>query len=321
MVFPLDLETILRYNKDTLKYTHFFIPGTGGACMVISALIPKLFSNKLKIAAGIFAAGSVVGSALEIPPVTAYLELLAPSAVTVTDPPAETSASADVPDTEAPVLPAPVPETPAVPEKAPEQIPETPYVPVPEEPAVQETPDREWDWNWESVPATPSVPAEPDVPEAPEVPVYDEYPDWMEGLFVPADPLPAPEENDWMDTPAWENPDSADTGSVPEDTQSSSMTEELAGMLENIAVFWSTADNKIHLEPTCTSGTLFAGTIEEAQTVRTDGWCRRCAEHLDGTSNEVFYIKGNAFAVTESLLDCYSFSDYLRKSPSDAFGG
>jgi hypothetical protein len=186
---------------------------------------------------------------------------------------------------------------------------------------VQETPEWDWNWDWESVPVAPSVPAEPVVPETPEVPVYDEYPDWMEGLFVPSDPLPAPEENDWMDTPAWEKPGSADIGSVPEDTQSSSMTEELAGMLENIAVFWSTADNKIHLDPACTSGTLFAGTVEEAQTVRTDGWCRRCAEHLDGTSNEVFYIKGNAFAVTESLLDCYSFSDYLRKIPADAFGG
>ena len=56
-------------------------------------------------------------------------------------------------------------------------------------------------------------------------------------------------------------------------------------MLENVAVFWTPSDGKIHLDPACRAfGTVcFAGTLEEAQSVRTAGWCLWCAEHLAGT--------------------------------------
>ena len=310
--------------------------------------IPARYRGKLLAAAGIFAAGSFVGSALDIPPMSAYFEIIAPEVLKIPD--RGTSAPLSEETTQTLQTPAPEPWVPSVSVQENTYVPEQPagpapeYIPEPEifpevdiQPPAVTVPEADLP----EIPAQPQPQPEP-VPEPEFVPEPEVVPelspghedwmdpenDWMAGIFVPAEPAPAPDPapdpspvpetqpEEWMD------PDPGDLP-VPEPSspQTSSMTEELAGMLENLAVFWSMADNKIHLDPSCTSGTLFAGTIEEAQTVRSDGWCRRCAEHLDGTSNDVFYIKGNAFAVTESLLDCYSFSDYNRKIPSDAFGG
>ncbi len=287
-----------------------------------NTLIPFKYKQKLLTAAGIFAAGSVVGSALEIPPMSAYFEILAPESAEIR----ETETPSSVPEekfpsysveTEAPYVPPetvpvpaePAPSVPAVPAPVPEAVPE-PVQPPQENPVPAPVPDE------------PAV-----TPESLPEPVQGS--DWMEGIFVPADPVPevpAAGDNDWNDWmeslwPSTENtPDPSVTS--PVSPSASSMTEELAAMLENIAVFWSNADNKIHLDPACTSASVvFAGTIEEAQTVRTDGWCRRCAEHLDGTDNSVFYVKGNSYAASGVLADSYTFADYQNRIPADAFAG
>ncbi len=287
-------------------------------------LIPTKYRKKLLTAAGIFAAGSFVGSALEIPPMSAYFEITTPDsaeiAETVTPSPApeetfqslsaETEAPYIPPETEAQIPPSPVTPAAPLPETKPEEtVPEA--VPAPEPPAVQ----------WQEPVPEPSAPA--------VTPKEDS--DWMEGIFIPASPLPetpVPEspalwEDDWMAS-LWPEPepDPAPSVSTPSSPDTSSMTDELAVMLENIAVFWSNADNKIHLDPTCPGASvLFAGTVEEAQTVRNAGWCRRCAEHLDGTDNTTFYIKGNPYASVEAVAASYSYGDYQQGIPADAFGG
>lgn len=265
-------------------------------------LLPTKYRRKLLTAAGIFAAGSVVGSSLEVPSMSAYFEVIAPEIIKITDSITSVQLSGETAETsrEEPVIPS-------------DPQPAEPSVSAPEQPAVQSP---------EPAPevSVPEVTPLPDPAPVPEIPTETEpEEDWMTGIFVPAEPVPAPETpyDDWMEVPSWQSPESA-----PSSPDTSSMTEELAGLLENLAVFWSSADNKIHLDPACPdAAVLFAGTVEEAQTVRTDGWCRRCAEHLDGTDNTVFYIKGNSFAVRETLISVYTYSDYLNGIPSEEFGG
>lgn len=290
----------------------------------ITKFIPLKYKQKLLTAAGIFAAGSLVGSTMEIPPMSAYFEILSPESTEIretdrlpeeTPPPLsfEPESPSVPPETEpVPSVPAPsVPAVPAAPAPVPEAVPEP--LPSPEENPVPAP-----------VPDTPAV--TPDsLPES----VQDS--DWMEGIFVPAAPVPeVPDSadndwNDWMESLWPTTPEPSVTPpsvTPPSPTSASSMTQELAALLENIAVFWSNADNKIHLDPSCTAASaVFAGTVEEAQTVRPDGWCRRCAEHLDGTDNSVFYVKGNAWADADALADSYTYQDYQNRIPADAFGG
>lgn len=278
-----------------------------------NSLIPSQYKQKLLTAAGIFAAGSVVGSALEIPPMSAYFEILTPEPTEIRETEAPSSGSPEtfqslsaetdaafVPQETAPAPAEPVPSVPADPVPAPE-----PSQPPSETPAP------------EPLPSSPAPDPEP-------LPEPAQGSDWMEGIFVPADPVPGVPDTgengweDWMES-LWPHTESAP---VPAPPSASSMTEELAALLENIAVFWSNSDNKIHLDPACTSAdAVFAGTVEEAQTVRTDGWCRRCAEHLDGTDNTAFYIKGNAYASADVIAAAYTYADYQNRIPSDAFGG
>lgn len=300
----------------------------------VTVKLNSRYKRKLAAAAGIFAAGSMVGASVDFSDVPAYFEILKPSVTVVSDQTETPSADETVqtlttapapsytaPETEKPETPVTVPVTPPAAEVLPEPAPEPSPVPVPD-PVP------------EPLPVLPADPApEPDI----------DFSDWMEAIFVPAEqPSPEPSvpsvsvpsdkepNEDWMDTdwftPASDSeavlPSVPPTEAVPA-PDTSAMTEELAGMLENVAVFWAPSDGKIHLDPTCRAfGTVcFAGTLEEAQSVRTEGWCLWCAEHLVGADNAVFYVKGNVYATSEQLLRSYTYSDYTNKIPSYAFGG
>ena len=309
------------------------------------------YKRKLAAAAGIFAAGSMVGASVDFSGVPAYFEILKPSVTVVSDrtetPSADETAqtlhaapapSYTAPETEKTEVPVTVPVTPPaaevlpgpVPNPEPSPVPDPVPEPVPEiPPETVPNPEPDIDFSdWMEaifVPAEPPA-AEPPVPEqpVPEQPVPEPS---VPSVSVPSDAEP---DEDWMDTdwfaPAPDSeaipPAAPPTDAVPA-PDTSSMTEELAGMLENVAVFWTPSDGKIHLDPACRAfGTVcFAGTLEEAQSVRTAGWCLWCAEHLAGTANTVFYVRGNVYATSEQLLRSYTYSDYINKIPSGAFGG
>lgn len=96
----------------------------------------------------------------------------------------------------------------------------------------------------------------------------------------------------------------------------SSMTAELISQLEGIAVFWAPTGNKMHIKPDCRSfkkGYTYAGTYEEALSVRTDGWCGICSKGIEGA------ISSNGNATSNVLASCYTCSDYLSRVPAAAF--
>lgn len=96
----------------------------------------------------------------------------------------------------------------------------------------------------------------------------------------------------------------------------SSMTAELISQLEGIAVFWAPTGNKMHIKPDCRSfkkGYTYAGTYDEALSVRTDGWCGICSKGIDGD------VSSNGNATSNVLASCYTYSDYLSRVPSAAF--
>ena len=170
---------------------------------------------------------------------------------------------------------------------------------LPENTVTEELPARAPTVQPESVPE-PVVQPEP-VPE--------EEPAVTEPIYV--EPVPEP---------VWTEP--VQTVTIVHDD--SSMTPELIEQLEGIAVFWAPTGDKTHLKSTCRSfkdGQIFhfAGTLEEAQTVRTEGWCKWCAKHLYGTDNSVFYADGNSYATAKVLASSYTYNDYLNGIPYSAF--
>ncbi len=264
---------------------------------VKSRIEGSTYFKKAMAAVGIFALGSAVGAKLDSVP--AYFEITPPTTVTETTAP-ETN----------------VPETTV---QKPETVPETTAPTVAEPPTVPEAPP---------VPETPSTSTEaPPVTEAPsataEAPEND---DWMESnvLYTPLVPntsesgaTSAPTDTEQA-TVVPEAPTATDTSWFEEGSTGSSMTDELAGLLENVAVFWSSGGQKLHLDPSCpTLGEVrYAGTLEEGQSVRSGGWCMRCAEHLSGEENSVFYVKGNVLATYESLIASYTYSDCKNGIPN-----
>ncbi len=272
----------------------------------------KLFSNRIMAIAGLFTAGSIVGASVDF---DSLLELnyTIPS-LQISDF-IENTSSGDIIETERDTIQVPnvqeteisdIPVTePAVQETEQEKIAEQPIPEqvVTEQPIISEPPVQEKETNPFPEPESAPVPSEDWRND-----------DWMEALFVPAEqPESSPTTStDWMEKS--EEPVQFDTGS----SNASSMTSELAGMLEGIAVFWTPSGEKIHLNPSCRSfeenTVRYAGTLEEAQTVRTE-WCKLCAEHLAGTDTSEFYIKGNIYSTKEILLDSYTYSDYCNGIP------
>lgn len=92
----------------------------------------------------------------------------------------------------------------------------------------------------------------------------------------------------------------------------STMTQARMNALRGIAVFWAPTGNKIHSNPACRSfksGITYAGTYEQAVSVRTDGWCGICGS----------FTETNPHAVDYFLDDCYTFEDFAAQIPAEAF--
>ena len=281
----------------------------------------KLFSNRILTIAGLFTAGSVVGASVDFDSLLEWNHTIPSSpssqasdidkhtvAEGVNEPAQETL---QIPVNQEPIVSdSPIPETLLKETEKTDEENLKPEQEVIEQPSITE-------------PYSPSPDIESvTVTEPEQVPALSDdwrNDDWMEAIFVPATPpaeQPGPVStlpDDWMES---------DEDSIASDIVSanvSSMTTELAGMLEGIAVFWTPSGGKIHLNPSCRSFedniVRYAGTLEEAQTVRTEGWCRLCAEHLTEMDNSDFYIEGNIYSTQEVLLDSYTYSDYCNGIP------
>lgn len=92
----------------------------------------------------------------------------------------------------------------------------------------------------------------------------------------------------------------------------STMTAERIAELTGVAVFWAPTGEKIHINPECRTfgrGFTFAGTLEQAQTVRAKGWCGICSKNAPDYT----------YAVEEYLAACYTYEDFCAGIPADAF--
>lgn len=299
--------------------------GSSKKTLAKSGAIGKKYLKKLTAAVGIFAAGSVVGAEVDFSSLSPYFELAVPisTEASVSDSSAssanETTADIDVNETTVPNTKtddtAYTNDTVVETEKVVYEVSDTPEITY--EPSYSE-PDSSLDTGEDIVPST-----EPTLDTAPNTDyetIFNEIAgeksdnvtekdndltyksdDWMEAVFVPSD--------------ASGNLGESNGSAEVTGADGSSMTAELAGMLENVAVFWTRSGEKIHLDPNCRSvgDVHYAGTLEEAQSVRTGGWCKQCAEHLAGTDNATFYIKGNVLATYESLISSYTYEDYINK--------
>lgn len=302
--------------------------GSSKKTLAKSGAIGKKYLKKLTAAVGIFAAGSVVGAEVDFSSLSPYFELAVPisTEASVSDSSTsstnETTADIDVNDTTVSNTKtddtAYTNDTVVETEKIVYEVSDTPEITY--EPSYSE-PDSSLDTGEAVVPSTePTLDTDPNtdyetifneiaggnsdnVAEKDNDLTYKSD-DWMEAIFVPSDV-------------SGDTDNSGTSGGSAEVTgaNDSSMTAELAGMLENVAVFWTRSGEKIHLDPNCRSvgDVHYAGTLEEAQSVRTGGWCKQCAEHLAGTDNATFYIKGNVLATYESLMSSYTYEDYINK--------
>lgn len=107
----------------------------------------------------------------------------------------------------------------------------------------------------------------------------------------------------------------AETGAISYTTRinaptGSTMTQERINALRGVAVFWAPTGNKIHSDSNCRSfknGVAYAGTYEQAITVRTDGWCGICGS----------FTENNPHAVDFHLEKCYTFEDFNAGLPVD----
>ena len=277
----------------------------------------KLFSNRIMAIAGLFTAGSIVGSSVDfdsllelnytIPSlqIPDFQENTSSDDGVIHETARNTIQASNVQESDISDTSVTEPVVQVIPK---EQIPEPPMSAeqeLPEQPIVSE-------------PLIEQKETEPShEPETTPVPTEDwRQDDWMEAIFVPEEQpeiFPAAS-TDWMEES--EVPIQTDTASA----NASSMTYELAVMLEGIAVFWTTSGDKIHLNPSCRSfeenTVRYTGTLEEAQTICTE-WCKLCAEHLAGTDNSEFYIKGNIYSTKEILLNSYTYRDCCNGIPAN----
>lgn len=95
----------------------------------------------------------------------------------------------------------------------------------------------------------------------------------------------------------------------------SSLSPELVKALDGVAAFWAPSGSKIHLDPFCSAfkGTVYAGTVADANSVKDGGWCQKCSSGANENT------KSNVFATPEVIASCYSLQDYLNKIPATAF--
>lgn len=95
----------------------------------------------------------------------------------------------------------------------------------------------------------------------------------------------------------------------------SSLSPEMVEALEGVAAFWAPTGTKIHLNPFCSrlQEVVYAGTVEDANSVKDGGWCGVCSKYANENS------RTNKNATPEVIADCYSLEDYLNKIPAEAF--
>lgn len=86
--------------------------------------------------------------------------------------------------------------------------------------------------------------------------------------------------------------------------------------LVGVAFFWAPTGDKVHMDPNCRSfkkGYTYAGTLTQAKSVRTKGWCGYCAKGANASTTT------NSAATAKALEKCYTYNDYLNGYPADAF--
>jgi hypothetical protein len=95
----------------------------------------------------------------------------------------------------------------------------------------------------------------------------------------------------------------------------SSLSPEMVEALEGVAAFWAPTGTKIHLNPFCSrlQEVVYAGTVEDANSVKDGGWCGVCSKYANENS------KTNKNATPEVIADCYSLEDYLNQIPAEFF--
>ncbi len=94
----------------------------------------------------------------------------------------------------------------------------------------------------------------------------------------------------------------------------STMTQARINSLRGIAVFWAPTGNKIHSDSNCRTfknGVAYAGTYDQAVSVRTNDWCGICGG----------FTELNPHAVDYYLENCYTFEDYAAQIPAEVYTG
>lgn len=262
--------------------------------------------KRILTAAGIFAAGSIFGAAINNLPVSTVDDIPVSSSVdhissevAEEDSVQSLSFTESTTETETTSIPEVIsePESEENVEVTAEPIfsyepvtePETEPLVTPETESIADV-ESDWDWNWDWG-EWDTVQSEPEEDNSVVYePVYEQEDDWMKAEDTAAEP------------------------SVTILHEDSSMTPELIAQLEGAAFFWAPSGDKVHVDPACRSfkkGYTFAGTLDEAQSVRTDGWCGICSKNSDSAFN--------SYATAEVLATCYTYSDFLNGIPSDAF--
>ncbi len=79
------------------------------------------------------------------------------------------------------------------------------------------------------------------------------------------------------------------------------MTEERAQSLAGQAYYWAPSGTKIHTTPYCSSfrGTVYAGTLTEAESVKDGGFCKRCK---------------TAEQSAEDIMQCHTYEEYMASA-------
>ncbi len=228
--------------------------------------------KRILSAAGIFTAGSILGAAITDPP-DETANITSSLLDSVTEEIAETKG--DVLQSfmgEETVIEAEIETETAI---TVESIPNSGEIMEAENnPDAGVTPETEVSTNWfvneeinsEEIPPL-EIPSEwdnDDVGEKTDIAVDD----WFDDITT--DHEIVPESPDWMS----ENEENVESSIVIR-SENSSMTPELVSQLEGIAFFWAPSGEKVHADPTCSSfrkGITFAGTLDEAKSVRSGGW-------------------------------------------------
>lgn len=130
--------------------------------------------------------------------------------------------------------------------------------------------------------------------------------------------VPSKETEQETEAPETKKPETQPPETEPPITithKDSSLSPELVKALDGVAAFWAPTGSKIHLNPFCSAfkGTVYAGTVADANSVKDGGWCQKCSS--DANEN----TKSNVFATPEVIASCYSYQDYLNKIPATAF--